>query len=196
MKPDQLENLIRGNRSYRRFNQEIVIDTATLRELVNLARLSPSSANRQPLKYLLVNKPDQNAEVFSALGWAGYLRDWDGPQEGERPAAYILVLVDMEISKTAQYDAGIALQSMMLGARARGLGGCIFGSVRRSQLREAFAIPQRYDILLVLALGEPAEDVEIDPLGPDGDIKYWRDEEEVHHVPKRSLEEIVLRCDE
>lgn len=192
MQENQLENLIRANRSYRRFYQEIAIETETLRELVNLARLSASAANRQPLKYILVSEPARNAQVFSTLGWAGYLKDWDGPSEGERPAAYIIILNDTEIAKSAQYDAGIAIQSILLGASARGLGGCTFGSVRHSKLREAFHIPEQYEILLVLALGKPKEQVQIDPLGPDGDIKYWRDAEGVHHVPKRSLDEIIL----
>lgn len=187
-----LENLIRTNRSYRRFRQETAIEAMTLRDLVNLARLSASAANRQPLKYILVNEPDRNAQVFSTLGWAGYLKDWAGPKKGERPAAYIIILIDTEIAKNARYDAGIAAQSILLGARARGLGGCIFASVRRPKLREAFHILEQHEILLVLALGKPIEQVQIKPLGPDGDIKYWRDEEGVHHVPKRSLDEIIL----
>ena len=190
---NQLENLIRTNRSYRRFHQETAIETKTLREMVNLARLSASAANRQPLKYILVNEHAQNAQVFSTLGWAGYLKDWAGPQEGERPAAYIIILNDTEIAKTAKYDAWIAVQSILLGARARGLGGCIFASVRRSKLMEAFQIPEQYEVLLVLALGKPLEQVQVDPLGQDGDIKYWRDEEGVHHVPKRSLDEIIIK---
>jgi len=192
MQENQLENLIRTNRSYRRFYQATAIKTETLRELVNLARLSASAANFQPLKYMLVNEPAQNAHVFSTLGWAGYLKNWDGPQEGERPAAYIVILNDTKIAKTAKHDAGIALQSILLGAGTRGLGGCTFGSVKRPKLREAFQIPEQYEILLVLALGKPKEQVQIDPLGQDGDIKYWRDEKGVHHVPKRSLDEIIL----
>ncbi len=195
MQKTQLETLIRTNRSYRRFHQKTAIETKILRELINLARLSASASNLQPLKYILVNEPDRNAQVFSTLGWAGYLKDWAGPQEGERPAAYIIILQDTEISKSSQYlkyDTGIAIQSILLGARTRGLGGCMFGSVQRPQLREAFHIPEQYEILLVLALGEPKEQVQIDTLGQDRDIKYWRDEESVHHVPKRSLEEIIL----
>ncbi|OQY35161.1 MAG: nitroreductase [Anaerolineaceae bacterium 4572_5.1] len=192
MQEKQLENLISANRSYRRFKQDVVVETSTLRELVNLARLSASAANLQPLKYILVNETDQTAQVFDTLGWAGYLKEWKGPQEGERPAAYIIILKDTEIAKKAQYDTGIAAQSILLGARARGLGGCLFGSVRRTKLRAAFQIPERYEIMLVLALGKPVEQVQVDPLGTDKSIKYWRDEEGVHHVPKRSLDEIIL----
>ena len=192
MQKDTFEALVRANRSCRRFFQEESIDLDTLKDLVNLARLSASAANLQPLKYMLVNEPEKNEDVFKTLGWAGYLKAWQGPQEGERPVAYILLLKDKEIAKTAQYDAGIAVQSILLGARARGLGGCIFASVKRPRVRKAFQIPERYDILLVLALGKPKEDVQIDPLGLDGNIQYWRDADGVHHVPKRPLDEIIL----
>lgn len=195
MQKEELKTLIRSTRSYRRFHQATAISNETLRELVNLARLSASAANRQPLKYMLINSPEQNTQVFSTLSWAGYLKDWKGPQEGKRPSAYIILLNDTKIAKSAKYDAGIALQSMLLGARVRGLGGCTFGAVQRRQLREAFQIPERYPIVLVLALGEPVEEVQIDPLNADGSIRYWRDEDGIHHVPKRSLDEIILSAE-
>lgn len=187
-----LIDLIRKNRSIRRFQQSERISLETLRGLVNLARLSASGANLQPLKYLLVYEPDLCGKVFPTLGWAGYLKDWSGPTEGERPAAYVLLLLDTEIAARAPYDAGIACQSMLLGAVEQGYGGCILASVRRSALRESIHIPDRYEILLVLALGKPAEEVRIEDVRPDGDIRYWRDEQGLHHVPKRSLQEIIL----
>jgi nitroreductase len=187
-----LRDLIVHNRSYRRFYQESSISNQTLRELVDLARLSASGANRQPLKYILSCDPDMNARVFPCLAWAGYLRDWGGPQEGERPSAYIVILGDTDISKTAGVDHGIAAQSILLGATEQGLGGCIIASIQREQLRQVLQIDPRYEILLVLALGRPKESVVIDPVGPEGDIKYWRDADGVHHVPKRALDEIIL----
>jgi len=164
----------------------------TLRELVDLARLSASGANRQPLKYILSCDPQKNALIFPHLRWAGYLKDWGGPAEGERPTAYIVILRDDEISLSVDCDHGIAAQSILLGATERGLGGCILGSVQRDEMRQALGIPDRYYILLVIALGKPAETVVIEPVGADGDIKYWRDEAGVHHVPKRSLDEIII----
>jgi len=187
-----LEDLIRKNRSYRRFYQEVSIELETLRELVNLARLSASSANKQPLKYILSCDPQRNALIFPHLAWAGYLKDWPGPSEGERPSAYIIILGDTEISRSFDCDHGIAAQSILLGATEKGLGGCIIGSINRKGLREALNIPSRYEILLVLALGKPKERVVIETVGPDGDIKYWRDENGVHHVPKRPLDEIII----
>ena len=187
-----LRELVLGNRSYRRFHQEVPVDLDLLRELVDLARLSASGANLQPLKYILSNEAGRNAAIFDTLGWAAYLKDWAGPEEGERPAAYIVVLGDTTVRKSFGVDPGIAAQSILLGATEQGLGGCILASIQRDVLRQALGIAGQYEILLVLALGKPKETVVLDDLGPDGDIKYWRDAGGVHHVPKRALDEIIL----
>jgi len=187
-----IRDLVVKNRSYRRFHQEFAIERETLRQLVDLARLSASAANMQPLKFILSCDPQENALIFPHLAWAGYLRDWSGPSEGERPAAYIIILGDAEIRESFGCDHGIAAQSILLGATERGLGGCIIGSVRRKELRKALSIPARYEILLVLALGTPKEKVVIEKVGSAGDIKYWRDSEGVHHVPKRSLDDMIV----
>ena len=187
-----LKELVRRNRSYRRFYQDKPVELETLRELVDLARLSASGANLQPLKYILCCDPGVNAQIFPSLAWAGYLRDWPGPAEGERPAAYVIILGDTEICKGFGVDHGIAAQSIMLGATEKGLGGCIIASIDRPALRKTLNISDRYEILLVLALGKPKETVTIDQVGPDGDIKYYRDADAVHHVPKRSLDDLIV----
>jgi nitroreductase len=186
------EELIKGNRSYRRFYQDEAISLETLKGLVNLARLSASAANLQPLKYVLAHEPARNAQIFSCLAWAGYLQDWPGPEEGERPSAYIIILGDKEISKDFGCDHGIAAQSILLGAREKGLGGCMIGSIKRDRLRELLRVPEKYDILLTIALGRPQETVVLEEVPPGGSIKYWRDEHGVHHVPKRRLQDILL----
>ena len=187
-----LRELVLKNRSYRRFHQEVPIEHQTLRELVDLARLSASGGNHRPLKYLLSCDPEKNATIFSQLGWAAYLKDWPGPVEGERPSAYIIILGDRKVRESFGPDHGIAAQSILLGATERGLGGCIIATIRKERLRQALSIPEHYEILLVLALGKPKETVAIEEVGPDGNIKYWRDEQGTHHVPKRSLDEIIL----
>jgi len=187
-----IEDLIRQNRSCRRFYQDQTVSRETLLGLVDLARVSASAANLQPLKYALSFEPGENAAIFATLAWAGYLKDWPGPGEGERPAAYIVMLGDRDIAANFGCDHGIAAQSILLGARARGLAGCMIGSIKRDQLRRVLALPDRYDILLVIALGAPKEQVVLTEVGPDGDIKYWRDENGVHHVPKRRLKDIVV----
>lgn len=190
-----IKDLILKNRSYRRFYQDAAINLETLRELVDLARLSGSAANMQPLKYILCADPQKNALIFPHLAWGGYLKDWSGPAQDERPTAYIIILGDTEISQEFGCDHGIAAQSILLGATAQGFGGCMLGAIDRKSLRKALNIPDRYKILLVLALGKPRETVVIDTVKADGDIKYWRDKEDKHHVPKRALEDIIISED-
>jgi nitroreductase len=187
-----LRDLVLKNRSYRRFYQEVEITLDTLKELVDLARLSASATNAQPLKYILSCDRDKNALIFPHLVWARFLTNWSGPAEGERPSGYIIVLGDTEISRFWDYDAGIAAQSILLGATEQGLGGCMIANIRREGLRKALRIPERYEILLVSALGKPKEKVVVEAVGPDGNTKYWRDSQGVHHVPKRRLDEIVI----
>ena len=187
-----IKDLIRQNRSCRRFSENEPVSRETLLELVDLARLSASAANLQPLKYALSCEPEKNAAIFATLAWAGYLKDWPGPGLGERPAAYIVVLGDLDIAVNAGCDHGIAAQSILLGAREKGLGGCMIGSIKKDQLRQLLALPDRYDLLLVIALGKPKEEVVLTEVGPGGDIKYWRDAQGVHHVPKRRLDEIII----
>ncbi len=186
-----LYELVKRCRSYRRFEEDFVIGLNTLKDLIKLARLSASAGNLQPLKYILSCDPKSNAKIFPHLHWAAYLKDWPGPAEGERPSAYIIVLGDKEIAQVFGVDAGIATQNILLGAIERGLGGCIIGSVDRDELREELHIPERFEILHVIALGRPKEKVVIEDIPPGGDIRYWRDEEGVHHVPKRPLNELI-----
>jgi nitroreductase len=187
-----IKDLIRQNRSYRRFQQDFEITSDTLGQLIDLARMSPSGANLQPLKYIISCDKQKNDLIFPLLGWAGYLKDWPGPAEGERPSAYIIILGDTRISNSFGCDYGIAAQSILLGAAEQGLGGCMIGTIKKKELATTINNPEHFEILLVIALGKPAEQVVIESTGPDGDIKYWRDKDGVHHVPKRSLDEIII----
>lgn len=187
-----IEELITENRSIRRFCQDGLITTETLTWLVNLARLSPSAANLQPLKFILSNTKRRNAEIFPTLSWAGYLKDWAGPSEAEVPTAYIIILNDTQIRKDPGCDHGIAAHSMMLGAREKGIAGCIIGSIDRDQLRNKLMIPDQYDICLVLALGKANEKVILENVKEDGNIKYYRKENSIHYVPKRKLIDLIL----
>lgn len=187
-----LKDLLMKSRSYRRFNQDYIIDYNVLTELVELARYVPSTVNSQPLKFKIVNTPDENEKVFECLAWAGLLKDWAGPEEGERPSAYIIILCDLSVGSDKRYDDGICAQTIMLGAAEKGLGGCMFGSIKREKLAENLGIDrERYSIDLVLALGKPVEDVKIVDLPESGSTAYYRDENATHYVPKRSLEEMI-----
>ena len=131
--------------------------------------------------------------MFSSVGWAIFDGKRDpGPPEGERPSAYIIMLGDTEISKNFSMDPGISCQSIFLGAREKGLGGTIHGTVKRNEVIEAFKIPPRYQIVAVLSLGKVKEKAVIETVGPDGNFNYWRDSDDVHHVPKRALDDIII----
>jgi nitroreductase len=187
-----LKELVYKNRSYRRFYQGEQVSLDTLKELVDLGRMSASALNRQPLKYILSNEAAANSRIFSCIGWAGYLKDWPGPEEGERPAAYIVILGDTEISQHVEWDHGIAAQSILLGAAEKGLGGCMIATIRRKELAELLGLGERYQILLVIAIGKPKERVLVEHLASGGDVRYWRDDAGNHHVPKRALADIIL----
>jgi nitroreductase len=188
-----IKELVYKNRSYRRFYQNEKITMETLEELIDLARHSACVGNLQSLKYILSCDPLINELIFKKLGWAGYLTDWKGPTEGEKPAAYVVLLGDTSIHKDFSCDHGIACQSILLGAVEKGLGGCILGSINRDGLRKDLSIDDKFQILLVVALGKPHEKVTVEYIESGGDIKYWRDESSVHHVPKRPLQEIIVR---
>jgi nitroreductase len=188
-----IKNLIKKNRSYRRFHEDRRVDAATLRELVDLARLSGSAGNLQPLRYITACDPQINAQIFACLGWAAYLKNWPGPEEGEQPPAYIIILSDTaKANDYVGYDCGIAGQSILLGAVEKGLGGCMLGSINRKKLRHILNIETQFKILLVIALGEPKEEVVIETVGHDNNIRYWRDDKEIHHVPKRELADVIV----
>jgi nitroreductase len=187
-----LKDLVLKSRSYRRFDTTVPVPMGTLEELAAMAAACPSAANRQPLRFVLCNNPDDNAAIFDCLKWAAYLKDWEGPAPTERPTAYIVMVNTEKSWDLAKFDFGIMAQTMLLGAVEKGFGGCMLGAIDRERLRVHLGLPAELEIGLVLALGKPAEDVRITPLPADGSIRYWRDEAGTHFVPKRSLEELVL----
>jgi nitroreductase len=186
-----LKELVLKNRSYRRFYQAEPISETQLIDWVDLARNSASARNAQPLKYFISAKVEFNARIFEHLAWAGYYAEWPGPEEGERPSAYIIVLRDTLIPGNFMCDDGIASQSILLGATEEGFGGCIIHNVDRKNLGKLLDLPVNLEIVQVLALGKPKETVVLEAM-KNGEIKYWRDENQVHHVPKRSLDEIII----
>lgn len=187
-----LKELIFKTRSYRRFDESYRIDEKTIESLIDLARLSASGANKQPLKYLYFNSVKDCEKIFPYLAWAGYLTEWPGPDKGERPSGYIIMLGDRSISDIFGIDHGIAAQSIMLGATEAGLGGCIIASIKREELINELSIPDNLEVLLVLAIGKPVENVIIEEI-KNSEVKYWRDSDKNHHVPKRSLKELIVK---
>ncbi len=191
-----IRKLILKNRTYRRFKEKIKIPEKDLIDLIDLARLSPSPRNQQALKFFYSNSEKLNEEIFKTLSWAGALPDWEGPAKGEKPSAYIIIFGDNSIipeGKKSYHEVacGIVAQSIMLGANEKGYGGCMIAAIKRKVLRTILNLPEHLEILLVLALGVPDEKVVIEKMPENGNYNYWRDKNQIHHVPKRSLEEII-----
>jgi nitroreductase len=190
-----IEQRVRQTRTVRRFEEEKTVTAELLKGLVDTARLSGSARNGQVLKYMLVTEKEQRDLVFPLLGWAGYLSDWKGPEFGERPAAYVLCLLDNELLKgsgnEAHFDCGIATQSMLLAAAEQGVYGCRIGAFAKN-IDKVLNVAEPLSVMLVLALGYPAEAVVLEEVGNDGKIQYWRDEQGIHHVPKRALEDVLI----
>lgn len=188
-----MKELVSQCRSYRRFYEDKRIEESVLKELADLARMTASTANSQALVYRLVFEPEECRKLFPCIAWAGALPDWPGPREGERPSAYMVICCDQTLGKNKMWDNGIAAQTIMLGATEKGLGGCMIASFQRKEAAEILGIDQeRYSLDLLLALGQPKEKVVVVPLEKGGDVRYYRDENQVHYVPKRKLEDILL----
>ncbi|MBP1748805.1 MAG: oxygen-insensitive nitroreductase / dihydropteridine reductase [Deltaproteobacteria bacterium] len=186
-----MKELATKNRSYRRFQESEPISAKQLEALVELARLSASAGNLQPLKFILSCEPVRNQTVFSCLAWESFIRGAPGPAEGRRPAAYIVILGDTSITKGFSCDHGIAAQSILFGAVEMGFGGNMFADIDRQKLAASLKIPDQYEILLVIALGMPRERIVITD-AVKGEIAYWQDINGVHRVPIRGLNEIIL----
>lgn len=190
-----MQEKIAKTRTFRRFFEKEQISTSLLHDLIDLARLGGSARNGQPWQYMAVNTPELCEKIFPFLGWAGYLSDWKGPEPGERPSAYILCFLNKNWLKgpesEAQFDLGVATQNMLLGAIEERIGGCRIGAFN-PKLAQIFEAPDNLHLSLVVALGKPRETVIIEDCKDDSDIKYWRDEHGVHHVPKRTLKSCLL----
>ncbi len=184
--------LVLKNRSFRRFDQSVRIPKELLVQLVGLARISPSPANLQALKFWLVSDPEECEQIFRNVKFGGYLKDWGGPAEGEKPSGYIIILGDNQIKPIFEIEAGITAQTMLLGAAEQGFGGCMVKAFKRESLRELLGLGENLEIVLVIALGKPAEISVIEDLDEGKGIEYYRDDADVHHVPKRALDELIV----
>ena len=186
-----LKELLLRNRSYRRFYQEVRITSEGLTDLVGLARYCASGRNAQPLKYRMVTGEEECDRVFHTLSWAGYLTDWAGPDEGERPSAYLIQLLDTGIVENCLCDDGIQAQTILLGAVEKGYGGCIVKAFKNESLRTILQLPDHLKITYVIALGKPKETVVLEEMRGK-DYKYWRENDGSHHVPKRPVQDLLV----
>jgi nitroreductase len=185
-----LQELIKKARSYRRFFENEKVDEKILKYAIGNVRFSPSPANKQPLKFKIINDQTRNEKIFPHLTWAAYLKDWKGPKKGERPAAYIVILGDPSKSNFISWDYGISLLTIILSLKEKGFGACAVAACDREKLRGILSIDNRYDIAAVIAVGKAREKVIIEDV-IDDDIKYYRDDQGYHHVPKRSVNDLI-----
>ena len=185
-----LLDLVKRARSYRRYDPTKPLSKDDLKAFVEAARLTPSAGNLQRLRYLAVTEKSEVLTLTKEIKWAGYLSDWDGPADSEAPAAY-LILLSPESTGVSQIDVGIAAETILLAAAETGVGGCMILNFPREALTERYKLASNYKIELVISLGVPAEKVEIETM-KEGNVRYYRDENDVHHVPKRALSEVFL----
>jgi nitroreductase len=172
--------------------QDTRISRDDLNWLMECASRAPCGRNAQVLRYALVSSPEKCAELFIHTRWAGALKDWDGPAEGERPTAYIAVMSPKESTELMQMDVGNAAQTIQLAAHTRGIGCCMHASFVRPACTGLLHVPEDMQLALILALGMAREERRLAPMPASGDFAYWRDAQGVHHVPKRTVSELVL----
>ncbi len=187
-----IKDLVIRNRSYRKFVNTKKVTAGQLEDLVDIARLTPSSKNCQPLKYLLVTTPKDVDFVFSHLKWAWHLKHWDGPDKSQQPPAYIIMCIDKDLNDQALIDAGISAQTILLAATENNMGGCIIRTVNRYAIAKYFDLPENIEIVQVIAIGYPDQKIELTTVSEDGSVSYFEDESGIHYVPKRNIEDIII----
>ena len=190
--PRDFHQLVLAARSCRRFVEDEPLTMNDLDWLVDCARVAPSARNAQVLRFSLVTKGETCDALFKLTGWAGALKGAGTPKPGERPTAFIAITAPKEGAHLAPYDAGIASETIQLAAATQGWGCCIIYSVDREGAARLLKVPDALEILLVLGLGVAKEERVIAEMPADGSFNYWRDNAGVHHVPKRSLAELVI----
>lgn len=194
-----LHDLVLATRTCRRFKEHRSITRQTLVELVDLARLSGSARNGQPWQYMVVSDSQLCERIFPHLGWAAYLTEWRGPQQGQRPAAYILCLLNHHWlkgnEKEAYFDLGIASQSLLLGAASQSILGCRIANFS-PKVTDLLLLPEHLSLELIIAIGYPDEQIVIEPMEAEDDVRYWRDASQVHHVPKRPLSQLLIELEQ
>ena len=191
-----IKELIKKNRSYRRFDESFEIKDDTLLEFVDNARFCPSARNQQAIMYKIITNKKERELIFPNLRWAGYLKEWFGPVDGEKPTAYIILGINKKhsdnfINDWTYTDLGIVAQTLLLQAVEQDIGGCVIAAINKKEIQNNFDIPKHIEINLVLALGKPNETVVITEKSDSEGIKYWRKNNK-HYVPKRALKDILI----
>ncbi|MDY4737741.1 nitroreductase family protein [Terrisporobacter sp.] len=187
-------DLVKKSRSYRIFDESYKLKKEDLIDLIELARFSPCGKNGQYLRFIPIYQEEILKKIYPYLAWAAYLKDWNGPTEGERPTGIILVVSNEGSLNDAilSCDMGIVSQSIMLGATEKNLGGCMIRALNRKKIAEVLSLPENYVIHIALAIGKPAQNVIVEDINEGDDIKYWMDKDKTHHVPKIILDDLII----
>ena len=188
-------DLVKQARSHRGFRQDRKVTRQELEHLVECARFTPAARNDQVLKYYLAEKPETVAAIQPLTKWAGALAELHLPRKGAEPVAYIVICLDGSLAENPapfQRDVGIVAQTILLAAAEMGLNGCMIGSFAAGELREKLGLPEAIKPQLLLALGEGTDRIVMTDVGEDGSTTYYRDAEDIHYVPKRTLEQLIL----
>ncbi|MEG2173161.1 MAG: nitroreductase family protein [Desulfovibrionaceae bacterium] len=185
--------LVHQARTCRRFHQSPALSPQNLAFLVDCARVSPCARNAQVLRFSTISSPEGCAALFPHTRWAGALKEGGTPPEGQRPSGYIAVLWPVGCNALVHIDAGIAAQTMQLAAKSKGWGCCMHASFDRTHCPHIFQVPEGLEMALLLAFGVANENCVLEPMPANGSFAYWRDADLGHHVPKRALDEVLLR---
>jgi nitroreductase len=192
---EMIYDLVVKNRSYRGYDSHAPIDRKLLESFVECARLCPSSVNVQPLKYFIACDKEITAMIQKDTRWAKGLPELTLPHPGKEPTAFIVICQDTQIDPNLNRfsrDVGIVAQTMLLSAVENGLGGCMIGNFLAKSLSVSLGLPDHIHPLLVVAFGKPDETVRLTDVKDDGSTAYYRDEQDVHYVPKRALKDLLL----
>lgn len=190
-----LRDLVLENRSYRSFDEKYPITKEMLTAWVDNARLTPSAVNLQPLKYRLVDTREGVEKLLPHTAWAGLLKDVQLPPAGHHPAAFVAICHDTTIREnpgSSATDVGIAAMTILLSATEAGYGGCMIGAFDRERVGEVLRIPEKYVPVLLVALGKPDELVFLAEPKDPANVAYYRDDHNLHFVPKRKLDDIII----
>lgn len=189
------KDIVKLNRSYRGYDESRVITKEELMDFVDCARLSPSSVNMQPFKYYLSYEKEETEKILNLTYWAKALPDVKLPKDNMHPTAFIVLCQDLDLNdNTTRFlkDVGICAQTILLAASEVGLGGCMIGNYKPELVKNALDLSDNLLPLLVIAIGKPAETIILEDVNADESVKYYRDENDAHHVPKRKLKDIII----
>ena len=190
-----LKDLVIKNRSWRGYHEDRRVTKEELLDLVDHARLCPSSVNGQPFRYYIAWEKEEVDRIQKLTRWARALPQMQLPHPGMCPTAFIIITQDTNIGPNLaryQKDVGIVAQTMLLAATEKGLGGCMIGNFTANQVKEELQLPENLAPMLIIAIGEPGEEIRLVEIEEGESTNYYRDENDVHYVPKRKLEDIVL----